>query len=83
MTGLDCVCFLFASASGFILFCLKLCKDFFGLLDFVCFCVCVGGRGRSKGGLINVLKRQSIDKVSCSFFLACAYLESCKPRGRK
>lgn len=74
MTGLDSVCF----ASGFILFCLKRCKDFF------CSSVCVCGRGRSKGGgggLINVIKRQSIDKVS--FFLACAYLESCKPRSRK
>lgn len=57
MTGLDSVCFLFAS--GFILFRLKRCKDFSSV------CVCVCGRGRSKGGggLINVIKRQSIDKV--------------------
>lgn len=54
MTGLDSVCF----ASGFILFRLKRCKDFSSV------CVCVGGAGvRGGGGLINVIKRQSIDKV--------------------
>lgn len=53
MTGLDSVCF----ASGFILFCLKRCKDFSSV------CVCVGGAGVRGGGLINVIKRQSIDKV--------------------
>lgn len=54
MTGLDSVCF----ASGFILFCLKRCKDFSSV------CVCVGGAGvRGGGGVINVIKRQSIDKV--------------------
>lgn len=53
MTGLDSVCF----ALGFILFCLKCCKDFSSV------CVCVGGAGVRGGGLINVIKRQSIDKV--------------------
>lgn len=71
MTGLDSVCF----ASGFILFCLKRCKDFSSV------CVCVGGAGVRGGGGNKCYKeakyRQSV------VFSACAYLESCKPRSRK
>lgn len=71
MTGLDSVCF----ASGFILFCLKHCKDFSSV------CVCVGGAGVRGGGVNKCYKeakyRQSV------VFLACAYLESYKPRSRK
>lgn len=73
MTGLDSVCF----ASGFILFRLKRCKDFSSV------CVCVGGAGvRGGGGGVNKCYKEAKYRQSV-VFLACAYLESCKPRSRK